>query len=293
MMRLPRTTATMFITRPTLRKSAIWMRLVPNTIAFGGVATGNMKAKEHAQVAGISILIGCVSVDRATVESMGNTVFAVAVFDAISVNPQMLKTIKKISPKLEKSLKSPNSSPRYAVSEDSLKPFEMAPPAPMRRMTPHSIFCSASAHEITAFPGCLTEGMMKRRMAAAHAIVESFTPVRSAGEVTLSSLITSTRIRYPNTCKNWINATTISSRLMGPSSAYLACKTDLSTLTFTPRMYTKAKTTNAHTTSVALMGIAKANHSEVLILPAITSCWIKTPLGGVPMVVATPPQVAA
>ena len=29
MMRLPRTTATMFITRPALRKSAIWMRLVP------------------------------------------------------------------------------------------------------------------------------------------------------------------------------------------------------------------------------------------------------------------------
>ena len=50
--------------------------LVPNTIAFGGVATRSTKAKEHAQVARISNVSGCVSADRAT-----------ALFDAMSGSP--------------------------------------------------------------------------------------------------------------------------------------------------------------------------------------------------------------
>ena len=86
---------------------------------------GGAKAMEHRQVANVSILIGCVSVDRAT-----------AVFGAISVKPEMLKTVKESSPKLEKSLKQTNSSPRQAVSEDSLQPFKTAPSTPMRRVTP-------------------------------------------------------------------------------------------------------------------------------------------------------------
>ena len=51
----------MFNTRLTLRKSAIWMRMVPNAIAFGCVATGSTKAKEHDHVAGTGV-----SVDRTT-----------------------------------------------------------------------------------------------------------------------------------------------------------------------------------------------------------------------------------
>ena len=99
----------------------MWMRFVPNAVAFGGVAAGSTKAKDQQQVANVSILIGCVSVDRAT-----------AVFGTMSVNPQMLKTVKEINPKLEKS---PNFSPRQAVSDDSTKPFETTPSAPMRRAT--------------------------------------------------------------------------------------------------------------------------------------------------------------
>ena len=41
------------------------MQWVPNQFAFGSIATSSTKAKDHAQVACISILIGCVSVDRA------------------------------------------------------------------------------------------------------------------------------------------------------------------------------------------------------------------------------------
>ena len=51
---------------------------------------------EHRQVANVSIVNGCVSVDRAT-----------AVFGAISVKPETLKTVKEISPKLEKSPNKP------------------------------------------------------------------------------------------------------------------------------------------------------------------------------------------
>ena len=45
---------------------------------------------------------------------------AVAVCGAIPVNPEMRKKVAEFSPKLEKSLKTANSSPRHAVSEDSL-----------------------------------------------------------------------------------------------------------------------------------------------------------------------------
>ena len=46
MMRIPRTAATTFVTRPSLRESENCLRSVPNTFVLGGVAT------EHAQVAG-------------------------------------------------------------------------------------------------------------------------------------------------------------------------------------------------------------------------------------------------
>ena len=71
---------------------------MPNTTVFGSVAT------ENAQVAGISMLIGRVSGDR-------------------TVNPQKLKTDKEISPKLEKSLKSLNSSPEMCCEREFAETF--------------------------------------------------------------------------------------------------------------------------------------------------------------------------
>ena len=68
----------------------------------------NPKVKEHAHVARVNVTVS-VSVHRGT-----------AVFDDLSMNPQMLTTDKEISTELEKSLKQPSSSPRHAVSEDSL-----------------------------------------------------------------------------------------------------------------------------------------------------------------------------
>ena len=98
-----------------------------NAVAFGGVAAGSTRGARAGRR--ISSLVGCVSVDRAT-----------AVFGAISVNLQMLKKVEEISPKLEK------STQVTQILEDSLEPFEMASPAPTRRVTPHPVFCSASGH---------------------------------------------------------------------------------------------------------------------------------------------------
>ena len=44
------------------------------------------------------------------------------------------------------------------MSEDSLEPFETASSAPMRRVTSHSGFCSASGHEITTCVVRLEDG---------------------------------------------------------------------------------------------------------------------------------------
>ena len=92
-----------------------------NAVAFGGVAAGSTRGARAGRR--ICSLVGCVSVDRAT-----------AVFGAISVNLQMLKKVEEISPKLEK------STQVTQILEDSLEPFEMASPAPTRRVTP--IQCS-------------------------------------------------------------------------------------------------------------------------------------------------------
>ena len=71
---------------------------VPNTIAFGGVPTGNINAQFAAIAAGIISASGCMCIPTAIVAKIGNIIVAVAVFDVISVknstNSVTIKIIK-------------------------------------------------------------------------------------------------------------------------------------------------------------------------------------------------------
>ena len=58
---------------------------LPKTIAFGGVATGNMKANEAERVAGIIRYKGCVSPVDAMPANIGKIIVAVAVLEVNSV----------------------------------------------------------------------------------------------------------------------------------------------------------------------------------------------------------------
>lgn len=58
-----------------------------NTIAFGGVATGNMNANEAAITPGSIRYNGCRLISRASTDRMGSNREEVAVFEVNSVSP--------------------------------------------------------------------------------------------------------------------------------------------------------------------------------------------------------------
>ena len=62
---------------------------VPNMMAFGGVATGSMKAHEAAIVAGIIRSRGGILKDEAIPASMGSIIWVEAVFEVNSVSISM------------------------------------------------------------------------------------------------------------------------------------------------------------------------------------------------------------
>ena len=70
---------------PILTISIILTLPLPNIIAFGGVATGIIKAQDADRVAGIINNRGFVFIATATDASIGRIISVVAVFDVSSV----------------------------------------------------------------------------------------------------------------------------------------------------------------------------------------------------------------
>mmetsp|Transcript_32923 Transcript_32923/g.83572 ORF Transcript_32923/g.83572 Transcript_32923/m.83572 type:complete len:207 (+) Transcript_32923:614-1234(+) len=203
---------------PAFKKSLMLSRLVAKTTEFGGVAAGNMNAKEHATVAGRSKARGWVNVSAATDASIGNIMLAVAVLEVTSVSKHTMVTRKKVSPNLPMLTVVASFWPIYLVSCESSKPLASAAPPPIKTSTPHGKCCCACSQVSRGSPGRLTEGTKKSNSAAPQAMVESLTPWRSAGLVMSGLLITSVRMRNPTNCMSWISATASSSRLNGPSA---------------------------------------------------------------------------
>ena len=75
------------------------------TTAFGGVATGSMKAQDAAIVALIIIINGLIPNEILTVAKIGNIIETVARFEVISVKKLTAKTINSIINITDKSFK--------------------------------------------------------------------------------------------------------------------------------------------------------------------------------------------
>jgi hypothetical protein len=76
---------TIFIKKPLLTISGILKYPEPKTTAFGGVATGNIKAQDAATAAPTINTNGCTSIVIAIGAKTGNNIAVVARFDVISV----------------------------------------------------------------------------------------------------------------------------------------------------------------------------------------------------------------
>ena len=88
----------MFRKKPALAICDMVICPLPNTTAFGGVATGSIKAHEALIVAGIIKITGCISNSGATEPPrMGSMMVAVAMFDVISVRKVMNVAIEAMT----------------------------------------------------------------------------------------------------------------------------------------------------------------------------------------------------
>ena len=79
---------------PTLAISEVWIRLVAKTIALGGVATGNIKAKEQDIVAGTIRNNGWILIAIANAPKIGSKISTVVTFEVSSVKKVTNKTFK-------------------------------------------------------------------------------------------------------------------------------------------------------------------------------------------------------
>ena len=161
-----------FMMIPIRTMTVIGMAPLANTIAFGGVATGNMKAHEADIVAGIMRRNGCTSSPTAVAARIGRKIVAIAVFDVISV--------RNVTMSAETTTRSTAGAPAnklippaiFAASPLSRKPLPRAIPPPNSISIPHGISFAAFQSR-TNTPRFASTGRMKRTIAAATAIVES------------------------------------------------------------------------------------------------------------------------
>ena len=108
-----------FMTMPIRTISRIRIYPLPKTIAFGGVATGNIIAEEAEIVAGIINSMGFILSAMPRLARIGRIVVAIAVLVANSVVRVIIRQIITIITIIGKELKTLNCSPNHEVRPDS------------------------------------------------------------------------------------------------------------------------------------------------------------------------------
>jgi hypothetical protein len=106
------------IANPAFTISPIFIFPVLNTIAFGGVATGNIKAKEAETVAGNIRSNGFIFRATAREASIGSIVLVIAVLDVNSVRKTITKQIDRIKTGIDAPENSLNCEPIKAESPE-------------------------------------------------------------------------------------------------------------------------------------------------------------------------------
>ena len=113
---------------------------LPKTIAFGGVATGNINANEAANVAGTIKYNGSTAAAIAAIPSIGRIIVVVAVLEVNSVKKvtarQMVRTVIHNG----QSETPVSLDPIHLSSPLTPKPDARAKPPPKRIKIPHGVF---------------------------------------------------------------------------------------------------------------------------------------------------------
>ena len=102
----------------------------PNTMALGGVATGNMKAKLQLIVAGTMISFGSISAASAAAARIGISSVAVAVLLVTSVKNVTTKQSTTIMTTTGTNVSDERLVPTESLNPDALKAFAIAIPPP-------------------------------------------------------------------------------------------------------------------------------------------------------------------
>ena len=157
---------------PFLAISTIRKRPVPKIIAFGGVATGSIKANDPEMVAGSISSNGLTSILMANPAKIGRKVSTVAVLDVTSVKNVIRIQTLRISRIGCTSFIYINCSPNQADNPDSLNPLASANPPPNSKMISQGM-ASAAFQSIKKLPGSVREGIRNNTTAINMATVPS------------------------------------------------------------------------------------------------------------------------
>jgi hypothetical protein len=141
-------------------------------MAFGGVATGSMKAHEAASAAGIIRRRGWASMARAREAMMGRLIEAVAVLEVSSVSPATIATTEATRPAAGAPASASDLLPIQAERPETSKPLARARPPPKSRRMPQGTALVA-CQSIRRPPFSLLAGIRNSRSAMAIATVPS------------------------------------------------------------------------------------------------------------------------
>ena len=153
----------------------------PNTIALGGVATGNINAKLALIVAGIIRIRGSSSLEVATTAKIGISKIAVAELLVSSVRNVTTRQINNTSTKTGTLLSPSNDPPNSSLNPEPPKALAIQTPPAYRIRMPHGIvFAVSQSSSRYVFPSFdfFPDGTTNIKNAPNIAIEASFASVK-------------------------------------------------------------------------------------------------------------------
>ena len=249
----------MFSTMPARAISAMEKRLLPKTMAFGGVATGIMNAQEADSVAGTISSSGWMPVATATAASIGRMVSVVAVLLVSSVRKVMARHTSRISTNTGNTPTAWNWSPIICANPVRWKPVANARPPPISNTTFHGRFVTTSPPITRRSPAArrssLRAGMKNSKDAMPMAMVPSSMNLGHGSSRDQPGSVKAPRFKSTrNTHKNAVAANTastaFSSKAIGPSAARCPATTSGSIETLAGARYSTWVMTSQAITSI-------------------------------------------
>ena len=167
-----------FNVKPSEAIVCIEKRPVPKVTALGGVATGNIKAKEALIAAGIINNIGSTAAPIAAAPSIGISRVVVARLLVTSVRKVTAKHKANIVRMIGSKARFSNAPPISALKPEFVKAVAILMPDPNKIRTPQGILSAvAQSRSFWASPLVLSIsplGTIKRRIMAVNATIASF-----------------------------------------------------------------------------------------------------------------------